>query len=251
MPSTQPKLHIYRRNCLQTAGSFGSLSAAANRASVQQPEKEDSMENFKRTLFSATCAVFGLLAASGAYAQFYVGAGVGKAKIDLPDVNTATVTGTAATTKDTAFKLFAGYQISPIWGAEYGYDNLGKKYNASFTAGGISGSAPFKLSNNYLAATGRLPIGSSFAFLGKLGAVRNSSNGGGGCAGPTCVQVGADKNRIQPMIGIGAEFSFAKNLAIRVEYETYGKTSDDDVWGTGSSGAVKAKAGFVSLKYGF
>lgn len=201
---------------------------------------------------AAACIAAGTLISSGAYAQWYGGIGAGQATVKIPDVRTATLTGSGTETKGTSYKLYGGYQFTTNWGAELGYNNLGKKFSANFTASGVGGSAPINVHNAYFAGTGTLPLGGGFSLLAKFGVVRNSMTGGGsGCSGTACVLVGEDKNRIQPLMGAGAELALGKTFALRLEYEDYGKVSSDNVWGTGASGAIKASSWYLSLKSGF
>jgi OOP family OmpA-OmpF porin len=211
------------------------------------------MNFIKQKWLGAACIVIGALITSSAYAQWYAGVGAGQATVKIPDVSTTTVTGSGNTTKGTSYKLFGGYQFTPNWGAELAYNNLGSKYSATFTdkTTGSTGFAPFKLRNAYFAGTGTLPLGGGFALFAKVGMVKNQTQGSGACAGATCVPVGQDKTRTQPFMGAGAEFPLGKTLALRLEYEDYGKVSNDDIWGTGASGSVKANSWFLSLKANF
>ena len=75
------------------------------------------------------CAAAGLAFASGANAQSYVGIGVGQGHARMPSVSTSVLgpafTGAASKDNDTAYKLYYGYQFTPNWGIEIGYDDLG------------------------------------------------------------------------------------------------------------------------------
>jgi len=201
----------------------------------------------------ASILVGGLIT-SGAHAQFYVGGGIGQAHVSIPSLSTTIsgvpVTASAGKTSDTSYKLYGGYQFTPNWGIEMGYNDLGNKYSGKITVAGLSATTPAKADNWYVAATGTLPLGNGFSLLGKLGVVRNHTASGTTCVAGNCVS-GSSDNRSQLLAGIGAQYSFTSNLAARLEYEDYGRASSDDVWGTGTSGAARANSWSLSLKYAF
>lgn len=198
--------------------------------------------------------VVGGVIASGVHAQGYIGGGIGEGHGSVPSLNTTIfgipVRGSGDKTRDTSYKLYGGYQFTPNWGLELGYNNLGNKYSSKIEFLGLSASIPAKVDNWYLAGTGTLPLGSGFSLLGKLGIVRNNTVGGDICLAGTCVSAGSS-HRTQPLIGVGGAYDFTKNMAVRLEYEDYGKITGDDVWGTGGSGAIKASSWNLSLKYAF
>ena len=210
---------------------------------------------------SALCLMPALaLAQQGGNA--YLGGGIGRGSAsgaDLPPftISGVTVSASGGTTTDTAYKLFGGYQFDQNWGLEVGYNNLGNGYSktAIATAGGASVplNVTAKVDNWYVAGTGTLPLGTSgFSLSGKLGLVRNSTNVGNICAFGICAAGGsASSTRSQALVGVGIKYGFNKNLSGILEYEDYGKTSKDDLWQTGTSGALKANAWYLSLRYDF
>ncbi len=207
--------------------------------------------------FGAIGVAFGVLGLMGtASAQSaYVGIGVGEGHMTVPSVSTTflglPVSGSGDKTTDTAWKLYGGYNFTPNWGVEIGYNDFGNRYSLH----GNIGASPFtvndvKADNWYLAGTGTLPLGSNFALFAKLGWARNHSDGGSACVAGACLSVGSE-NRSEVMYGIGASYSFTKNWAAQLEYEDYGKMSNDDFWGTGGSGSIKGTAWTLSAKYSF
>lgn len=213
------------------------------------------MKPLTRTVFGVVCLGAASLFASGAQAQqFYVGAGFGQGSASAPSVSTTILglpfTGSPDKTTDTAYKLYGGYQFTPNWGVELGYNDLGNKYSFKGTYSGVPYSGTYKLNNWYVAATGTLPMQGGFSLIGKLGVSANKASGGDVCVLGVCEGLGSE-SKTDIMLGVGAQYSFAQGWAARLEYEDYGKMSGDDVWGTGGSGAAKANAWYLSLNYAF
>lgn len=146
------------------------------------------------------------LLAGSAFAQVYVGAGAGAAKTD---------------TNETSWKLYAGYQFTPVWGIELGYNDLGS-YRGS------------DIESTTLAGTGTLALGQGWSLLGKLGAASNHPHFSG------------SSHQTEWLVGVGIGYSFARNLGMRLEYEDFGKLSDANL-GDNSRGRNLG----VSVSYAF
>ena len=67
-----------------------------------------------------------------------------------------------------AVKVFGGYRFNENFGLEAGYAALGS-FSESVTVGGASVKQDGKARSIFGAATGRLPLGESFALHGRLG----------------------------------------------------------------------------------
>jgi len=211
-------------------------------------------------LLRLACLGAGSLLASSAYAQFYLGGGVGQGHASLPSssasiptaLGTVQFSGSGDKSNDTSYKLYGGYQFTPNWGVEIGYDNLGNSYSArgTGTLGALSATlgADYKIDNWYVAGTGTLPVGGGFSFLGKLGVVRNHVSASQICGGGICVP-GSSDNHTDLLWGVGAQYAFMPAWAARLEYENYGKVANDP-WGTGG-GDLKAGAWYLSVNYSF
>ncbi len=158
-----------------------------------------------KKLIVATALCTGLMA-TPAFAQMYMGAGVGSAKTD---------------TNETSYKLFGGFQFNPTWGLEVGYTDLGKYRGANFEAASLAG-------------TGTVAINDSWSLLGKLGATSNRSH------------LGGSNRHTDVLLGLGVGFNFNKNVGLRLEYEDFGKLSNDNV-GVNSRGKNLG----LGLKYTF
>lgn len=213
------------------------------------------MKPLNRTMFGVVCLGAGMLLASSASAQqAYLGVGFGQGHASLPSVSTSFMsvafTGAADKTSDTAYKIYGGYQFTPNWGVEVGYNDLGNKYSFNGAWGGVPYSGTYKMDNWYVAATGTLPLQGGFSLIGKLGVSANKASGGVCVAPLGCASLGSD-SKTDVMAGIGAQYTFMNHWAARLEYENYGKITSDDAWGTGNSGALKADAWNISVNYAF
>ncbi|MFN0317651.1 MAG: outer membrane beta-barrel protein [Burkholderiales bacterium] len=173
--------------------------------------------------------------------RFYVGAGVGLSRdgSGCEVLNTATNTVVPTSSCDTSSfegKLYAGYRFNDFVGIEIGY--MGLRSTSLTLVGG--GSAKFDASGIPVQAVFFLPGGSNLTWIGKLGVVR--WNG----------KVTSDFSASQSdtgfsfVAGIGAQYDFSNNLAIRAEIEYFPKIGDE-----GTVGEADVTAIGVSLKFSF
>jgi OmpA-OmpF porin, OOP family len=170
-------------------------------------------------------------AAAPAFAQGYVGLGFGNSSVSGFDI--ATVSG--GNTSKGSVKIFGGYQFTPNWGAELQYSTLGTRDIRSTT--GATGS--FTSSQFSIAATGTLPLNSSFSLIGKLGASGNRINTSGAI-------VTGSGNSTGLLVGIGAAYNFTPALSARLEYEDFGTMAKIN-----NGSTVRANGYSLSLKYAF
>jgi OOP family OmpA-OmpF porin len=164
---------------------------------------------FAIVLPAAVMAVSAPAVAQQSDAGWYIGGSYGMSTFDL---DTTGITNPSVEDGDSGFKIFGGFQFTKHWGAEVGYVDFGKA--------GIRGSVigiPFTgdlgITAFTLAGTGTLPLGTNFALLGKVGLAQweaDASVSGAGSASDS----GSDM-----FYGIGARYSFNKNLSVQAEYE--------------------------------
>lgn len=144
--------------------------------------------------------------AAPAAAQMYIGGGVGASKTD---------------TSETSWKLYGGYQFSPNWGAELAYNDLGRYRNANIESWTLAG-------------TGTIPFNAQWSLIGKLGVAANRTR----FAGTT--------NYKDLLVGIGVGYSFSNKVGLRLEYEDFGRLSDQG----GGNNSRGSNIG-LSVRYGF
>lgn len=166
-----------------------------------------------------------------AFAQGYIGFGLGSSKISGFD--NGTISG--GNTNKGLVKIYGGFQFTPNWGAELQYSDLGKR---DITNAGVAAGS-FSTSQYSIAGTGTLPLNSGFSLLGKLGVSANRINAPAGAL--------SSSNNTSALIGVGASYSITPALSVRVEYEDFGKVAT--IAANGST--VRANGYSISLKYGF
>ena len=164
---------------------------------------------FAIVLPAAVMAVSAPAVAQQSDAGWYIGGSYGMSTFDL---DTTGITNPSVDDGDSGFKIFGGFQFTKHWGAEVGYVDFGKA--------GIRGSVigiPFTgdlgITAFTLAGTGTLPLGENFALLGKVGLAQWNADVSVSGAGSTS-DSGSDM-----FYGIGARYSFNKNLSVQAEYE--------------------------------
>ena len=109
-------------------------------------------------IFTACALAAAALTAAPAFAQGYIGGGFGSSKVTGVDGGGLT----GGNTSKGLVKIYGGYQITPNWGVEAQYANLG---NRTLAVAGINVGS-FSLSQVSIAGTGTLPLGSGFSLLG-------------------------------------------------------------------------------------
>jgi OOP family OmpA-OmpF porin len=188
------------------------------------------------------CAVAAAFVAMPASAQWYAGGGVGSSKLSGLDFTSPPIRITGADSSKASVKVYGGYQITPNWGVEAQYTDLGNRDFAIRNLAGVQlASGSIKSSQYSIAGTGTLPLSSNFSLFGKLGVSSNQGK-------VSTVGVSDRGNQTSPLIGVGVVYNFTPKLAVRLEYEDFGKISDD---GGANGGAVRANNFGLSLQYAF
>ncbi len=183
-----------------------------------------------KTKLLATLAGAGMLAASSAAwsqePRFYLGGAVGQATMkdacqDLPS-------GFSCDDKDTAFKLFGGYQINRNFAVEAAYNDFGKA-KANGTISGVSVDATAEATAWELTAIGSWPIANRFAVYGKLGVYYGDlkSNATATSGGATGTGSAKDTNT-DLTFGLGASFDLTRNVSLRAEWQRFNDMGGND-----------------------
>ena len=182
----------------------------------------------------AAMAVAGLAAAAPSYAQWYVGASVGKSDIKFDNAAQSdqfldlgfTNPSTLSDTKDTGYRAFGGYQLHKYIAIEAAYVDLGRfGFRTDVTPrGSLTGST--RIDGFELSAVGTLPLGERFGLFARVGALaaetRTSYTGGGSIE--TLIGGDSQKRRSTELVyGAGAMFNINKNLSVRGEWSRYEK----------------------------
>jgi OmpA-OmpF porin, OOP family len=189
-----------------------------------------------RTVMAAM-AVVGFGASAPSYAQWYVGASIGKSDIkfdnaaqsdqflDLGFTNPSTV----SNSKDTGYRAFGGYQLHKYIAMEAAYVDLGRfSFRTDVTPrGSLAGST--RIDGLELSAVGTLPLGERLGVFARIGAfsaeTRTSYTGSGSIE----TLIGGDnqkKRSTELVYGAGAMYNINKNLSVRGEWSRYEKLGD-------------------------
>lgn len=147
------------------------------------------------------------IAAAGAQAQVYVGATVGASSYNL-DCSGAD----QCDTKDSAFKVLAGYQITPMFAMEASYFDLGKatgREDGINVKGGATGID--------VAAVLRMPLSPEVNVFAKLGVASVDGKVTGTYEGKSAT---FKHSSTQPVFGVGATYNITPTLRLRAEVET-------------------------------
>lgn len=152
---------------------------------------------------------------------FYVGAAYGKSRTGEGCLGTCDPT-------DHSGNLFAGYQFNRHLALEGGYADFGQA-TVSGTLVGVPATARIETTVLELVGVGLLPITDNFSLYAKLGVYRfdTDSTVSGAFVGTF------SDNGYGFTAGVGLQYSFWRNLAARVEWQSY-----SDV-GTGVPGLAK------------
>jgi OOP family OmpA-OmpF porin len=166
------------------------------------------------TAFAGSALAQGQTQESGAYAGLSIGQS--KAKDACTDFGIA---GASCDDKDTAWKIFGGYQFNRYIAAEGAYTDFGKA-----KASGFGVTAEVKSNAWEVVAVGSYPIGTSgFAPYGKFGFYRGESKGSSN-VGASAKGTGNDWTA-----GLGVRYDITRNIAVRAEWQRYNGVGGGDV----------------------
>ncbi len=195
----------------------------------------------KRTRAPATprllaCAILTALAtlvspfASADVSSWYGGINLGQSRAKIDDVRITSgllagrfaVPSIADDDRDTAYKIFGGYQANKYFAVEGGYFDLGKfGFNANtLPPGSLSGNIKVKGMN--LDLVGILPITERFSAFGRVGAnYAHTRDTFAGTGAVTVIRANASTRDTNIKYGAGIQFAMTENLGVRGEVERY------------------------------
>ncbi|MDR5893204.1 porin family protein [Halomonas mongoliensis] len=156
---------------------------------------------------------------------FYLGTAIGQAKLKNDTLDWLDDLGANTDDKDTAFKLFAGYQFNANFAVEASYVDFGDFEASAFATDGInvaSGNVKASVDGFGFALVGRLPIDAGFSVYGKLGLIAwDGKVSGVARENGTVVFEGSDSaDDIDPFYGVGVEY-VVNQVMVRAEFERY------------------------------
>ena len=166
-------------------------------------------------LAAAACA---LPATAQNMSGFYLGASLGESRAnDFCDGTSGA--GVSCDDKDTAWKIFAGYQFHPNIAVELGYNDLG---NASVSGGGVT--ATDEATAWELTAVASWPLANQFSIYGRFGGYHSEVKSTGTVSG--FGSASDKKNSTDITFGIGARYDINRNFAVRGEWQRFSDVKD-------------------------
>ncbi|HEX5805451.1 MAG TPA: outer membrane beta-barrel protein, partial [Macromonas sp.] len=174
-----------------------------------------------------------ILTAAPALAQdtshYYGGVSVGQSKTDMnaPGITAGLLPGVTALSttsdeKDTAYKLFGGYQFNRHFAVEGGYFNLGKSsFTANtFPAGTLAGET--KVHGLNLDLVGTLPLTERLSAQARIGAQHAWSRHNFSGTGAAAAAAGSNKrNDGNLKVGLGMQYEMTPSVWVRADVERY------------------------------
>jgi OOP family OmpA-OmpF porin len=170
-----------------------------------------------KVVVASALALSGLLAATQASAQAFVGASIGQSDVD-EDITAGLITSGSVDSKDNAFKVFGGYMFNRHFGVEGAYVDLGEvSYSGSFGSAAVNGGKVETTGFN-VAALGSYPVTEAFSVFGKIGlfiweAEASDTTGG--------VPFSEKTDGTDISFGLGLNYQFTRNLGVRAEWERF------------------------------
>ena len=140
---------------------------------------------------------------------------------------------------DTGYGLTVGYQLNDHFAFEFAYVDVGSvDYQATATVsdGVVQGDAELGLESSahgpVLSALGILPIGERFSVFGRVGlSLLNAEGTARISLEDISERASQSSQKSDPVLGVGAEFSFNKYFAIRLAWDRYFDVGTEDVIG--------------------
>ncbi len=191
------------------------------------------------------------LAQDSNYQYFGLSAGPSQAKTDGQAIVDSqlpagvTSNGATADRRDTAYRAFLGYQMTPFWALEGGYFRLGEMSVASTTTPAGSLKGRLRSDGLNLDLVGSLPLSDHWSVLGRVGAQYARTRGefvGSGATTPLNPSPSGKATNYKA--GLGLQYAFSPGFLMRLEAERY--RIDDSMGHEGNADAV-----LVSLVFPF
>ncbi|MEJ2453490.1 MAG: outer membrane beta-barrel protein [Candidatus Thiodiazotropha sp.] len=160
----------------------------------------------------------GLFIPTIALSQWYIGAEVGQTDTEL-DVGPDFPADFVSTDDDTAYKVFAGYNVSSNFAAEFGYGDLGE-YNIN----DLGSQVDLEFTAWYATLIGRVQIADRWKMFGRLGYAYWDTDLS--YTEPGFSSSGSDTG-FDPVLGLGFLYSPTDMLDIRFEWEQFQNVGDE------------------------
>lgn len=153
---------------------------------------------------------------------WYAGAAIGSAHVkdNAPDKGFSVTRDSTAT----GYKLYAGYQILPNVAIEGAYTDVGKEKFAWRYSATESGAGTIKVKALSLSAIAIAPLSGDFSAFAKLGVANLNTNYNESWSQTGYAEnLSEKKSKAVVHYGAGITYALQKGLAIRAEFEAFGK----------------------------
>ena len=159
-------------------------------------------------------------------APWYVGAGVGSAHLNRDAFELTGLNNASLDTNETAYNLRIGYMLSPYWGFEAAYYDLGKFafHGSRAVIGNVDGE--FKAKSAGVNLVGNLPI-NQFDLYGKIGWTRTELKANASSSNFTVPANVKDKEN-GALYGVGGRWNFMPNIGVYAEWAKADKVRIDN-----------------------
>lgn len=183
----------------------------------------------RKIVLGLTTSAVAVALAIPASAQVYVGAGLGSSSNENANGTIPTGGGPVIFSMDTSktsWKLLTGVQITPNFGFEVQYTDLGKR-DITLQQGALAARGSVSAEQYSFAGTGMFMFVPGWFVHGKIGTTTNYLDGGRWCVSATaCVSSGKEDNT-SLLWGIGLGHQFTRNWSVKGGYENFGKLLND------------------------
>lgn len=161
---------------------------------------------------------------------YYGGLSVGQSQTNLEEDritqsqtgNSLTVTNISRNERDTAYRLFAGYQFNEFYALEGGYFTLGKPHFTATTSPTGTLDGEVKLQGWNMDLIGLLPFTPSLSALARVGVHHTKASDqfrGTGAVTPS--DPSPSESQTSYKFGAGLQYAFTPSVLIRAELERY------------------------------
>lgn len=188
----------------------------------------------QKTLPLMLVAALAAGSAASAHAQFYIGGSVGRSDISIDgadfadqflDLGFDSAT-TKTETKDTAYRIFGGYQFHKYFAIEAAYVDLGRfSYDTTVVPDGTL-NARSTIEGAELSAVGLLPLGEDFSLYARVGAFASETRTRFAGTGSIELVTGAERQNesgTHAAYAAGAAWNINEHLSLRGEFARYTK----------------------------
>ena len=181
-------------------------------------------------------------AAEAQQGRVYLGGSFGQSEVQGDFCEGATT----CDEKDSAWRIFGGYEFNRNFALEFGYANLGEATASGNVPPFTNVNARFETTAFDLTAVGILPLNNQFSVFGRIGLYRAETDlTGSATLGSVVIPVSEGESNMDLTFAVGARFDITRNFSIRAEWQRY-----QDVGG-GDTGEADVDVMSIGLMYRF